>query len=694
MVPVAQTRVTVPPVPPRLLSRPRIRAALDEIAGYPLGLVLGGPGFGKTASLAEWAAGRPEATGWYAVAEGDNDLYTVLLHILAALHRVLRHAALLRAVERLQSDGVEGNRWRPVVDEAINAIASLTPKIVLVVDDSHRLRSDRVLEALTYLGQYLPPNLSVILGARTLPEFPAWHSWTARGRVGVLESGDLALDPGEIAELFTLRRGAPPPADEVSEVARRTGGWPLGVDFLSRKVSVRLPESNALQEYITSEIWSGRSDDEREFLLRCSVLEILSEPACRTITAREDAGKRMRAMAMEGLFMRALPDGRFTVHELFRDFLRGRLESDPESYRTCHAAAARTLLDLGQPVEAVGHLIRARRLTTARDILVQEGPGLLVQGRQERVLSLLDELEPALEAPCPWLRLARGWALRQRNDFEPALIAFEQAAALARSIPDAGLEARATLGSARVFVDTLQPARAAELLRRAFRLSPAQDAEQRAQILMLMAENAINSGRARAALRFRRWAQRLLTRPDRDVLDARLLLRTGQLHAAREHLLARLETRRDDVDRVMEAHREDVLVLAYIGAVEGDYELAGWAARSGLGLGRAGDSSFTEAVAWMRLAHAQQLDPEVGFREAVTSYQRAARLVEKTGVARLKAEGLMGLALLHAAEGNTAGARACASEGLEIMEGTGDEWLTGPIRTSNGWRAPTRWGAR
>src|SRR5205823_6041975 len=98
---------------------------------------------------------------------------------------------------------------------------------VLVLDDTHRLRSPRVLEALTYLLEYLPVGTSALLGCRRLPALPAWKAWEARGLAVVIEAPELALNLEEASAILD--------GPEVLDLWQRTGGWPLAVDFLGRK---------------------------------------------------------------------------------------------------------------------------------------------------------------------------------------------------------------------------------------------------------------------------------------------------------------------------------------------------------------------------------------------------------------------------------------------------------------------------
>src|SRR5690348_4637013 len=64
------SRLVVPPLPPRHVRRPRLITALDG-ADVPLVLLAAGPGAGKTVLLSEWVLGRDGPVGWMTVTTGD-----------------------------------------------------------------------------------------------------------------------------------------------------------------------------------------------------------------------------------------------------------------------------------------------------------------------------------------------------------------------------------------------------------------------------------------------------------------------------------------------------------------------------------------------------------------------------------------------------------------------------------------------
>ena len=67
------SRVTVPQLPPRHVSRPRLLADLDAAADLPLTLLCAGPGAGKTVLLADWARHTKARVAWLSPTAADGE---------------------------------------------------------------------------------------------------------------------------------------------------------------------------------------------------------------------------------------------------------------------------------------------------------------------------------------------------------------------------------------------------------------------------------------------------------------------------------------------------------------------------------------------------------------------------------------------------------------------------------------------
>src|SRR5215469_18379054 len=70
---VRDSRVCVPQLPLRHVPRPRLLAALDHAADFPLTLLSAGPGAGKTVLLTDWVRRRDERVAWLNLAPADAE---------------------------------------------------------------------------------------------------------------------------------------------------------------------------------------------------------------------------------------------------------------------------------------------------------------------------------------------------------------------------------------------------------------------------------------------------------------------------------------------------------------------------------------------------------------------------------------------------------------------------------------------
>ena len=67
------SRLTMPQLPPRHVSRPRLLAELDNAANSPLTLLSAGPGAGKTVLLTDWVRRGGARVAWLNPTAADAD---------------------------------------------------------------------------------------------------------------------------------------------------------------------------------------------------------------------------------------------------------------------------------------------------------------------------------------------------------------------------------------------------------------------------------------------------------------------------------------------------------------------------------------------------------------------------------------------------------------------------------------------
>ena len=101
-----------------------------------------------------------------------------------------------------------------------------------MLDDVHLLENRDCLDAVTRLVDYLPEGSQLAIASRGEPPLPLARL-RAEGRVVEVGPEDLAMDDGEASSLLELGDVDPDRVD-VTELVRRTEGWPVALHFAVR----------------------------------------------------------------------------------------------------------------------------------------------------------------------------------------------------------------------------------------------------------------------------------------------------------------------------------------------------------------------------------------------------------------------------------------------------------------------------
>lgn len=680
---VTRTKFLAPRSRRAHLGRERLDALLDQAREMPLIAVVAGTGYGKSALLADYFERRALPSLWYALSERDADPQVLALHLAHLAHRrfpgVADHALALLA----QPGGALLHGRGAVERLADSLLDRIEEESWLILDDFQHLHgAPEALALVNHLLTHLPPRLHLVLLSRQRPELPDFARYRLQGDAFTLDQGTLAFTTDEARALFQSLAGDALPPEQTERLIARTEGWPMALQLLAQRAAegagevTPADEAGSLRdlfEYLAREVFSTLQAAERDLLLAVAPLERLDARTCETILADPEASARLRSLGDRGLFMASLGANAYRLHPLFREFLLARL-AETGALARAHREAARALQSVQDDEEAIAHLLAAGALAEACALMTRLAPDMVRQGRFSPLGAWLAALPAELVERTPELTLAHGDACRLSGRFDDAITWYSRAERGWAEAPEA--RARALAAKAMVYLDTLQPAQAEHWLQEALACDP--DPAHQVSLRTHLAENLLNQGRAPEAERLLEEAG-LSVRPETLEHMGRIFLRTGRLASAQNLLQVALSPEREGATK---AHREASLILSFIDALTGSGEEALAHAASALDRARRQGAAWTEAVGLIRAGHAHLVLGDVDQAEA--RYRETLALAVTVGVARLKAEPLMGLALVAGRQGRLLEAEAFAREGLELAQATSDLWLSALLGLSLG----------
>nr|WP_184752406.1 LuxR family transcriptional regulator [Microbacterium thalassium] len=317
-------------------------------------------GYGKSSMLAEWADGEDRPVAWVSLDRFDDDPVTLLTLLATSFARATGGRDDLAGDMRVPPSAALG-RAAPMLAAALRSAP--TP-FVMMLDDLHCLESGVCDDVLTVVMGGVPGGSQLVAASRA----PQMQAASRRVEGDVLEIGaaDLALDAAGVRTVFA-RAHVDVAGDDVEAILAHTEGWPVGV-HLAASVSAARGEvldisgdDRFVTDYLYRESLSALPAQTRRFLIRSSVLDVMSDALCAAVADDPDGAPGLRDLEESNVFLVPLDRTRdlYRYHQLYREFLLGELRhEDEEAVADLHRRAADWYEANDQPAMAVEHLLQ------------------------------------------------------------------------------------------------------------------------------------------------------------------------------------------------------------------------------------------------------------------------------------------------------------------------------------------------
>jgi len=538
--PILVTKLFIPATRPEIVSRQRLIERLNDGLSRKLTLISAPAGFGKTMLVTEWlnTIGDDDSSlifiAWLSVDEGDSDPARFLEYLVAALDRVeglnCCNNELLNNLRSLKPFSAE-----LVLTSLINALTTVSGRILFVLDDYHLIDSQAVNDALGYLLDNLPPQLHLIITTREDPLLPL-SRLRARGQLTEFRAADLRFTLAEVTEFLNQMMGLGLSEEDMAVLEARTEGWIAGLQLAALSLQGVADTQAFIQsfagsnrfviDYLIDEVLNRQPQELQDFLLQTAVLDRLSGPLCdavrfgfdETPARSENSQPILELLDHSNLFIVPLDEERrwYRYHHLFADLLRLRLQqTQPNLIPNLHRRASLWYGQQGFRGEAIDHALHSADFERAIELIDAD-----IEGNYEDVALVtlqrwLAAIPDKLITTHPQMLLLKAWNQFNSGQIETADQSLMDVAQLLETADQLSNPMFATPSgravAIRAFIASLRgdPAGSAQYARQALDLLPATEQAWCSIVTITLGDACAAQGQMAAAQQIRAEALKL-----------------------------------------------------------------------------------------------------------------------------------------------------------------------------------------
>ena len=301
-------------------------------------------------------------------------------------------------------------------------------------------RSGRVL-FVDQLDTVLTPTLDDLVRDLTLrdepwqlviagrPELDSRLGW-AEVDVRTVGFEELRFNDNETRELL---RVAQPELSSLrcQRLIDRTDGWAFAAAMASRLARAAGDSWESIDsfggldrelcDYLDTEVLSGLSASDREFLLQISMLSEPTPALCAAVTGQDESAERLHRLGRLNAMLTPTGGGRFRWMKLPQESLTGYLErTDPDLLRRNRFRAQEWNLEHQNYAEALEYAAASDDRRGVAAITDAHGMDILTSGRVDDVLRCLSELPASTSESNGWIGIVGAAALWITSGWEAA----------------------------------------------------------------------------------------------------------------------------------------------------------------------------------------------------------------------------------------------------------------------------------
>jgi len=328
-------------LPEMCISRTELMKKL-QIAAMDRYIYIGAPaGSGKTVTALLWNSFCGRKPLWISLDAYDNVpsvFYKQLSAVLCSTQPNNKNMLSILEDPAFLSSPVE-HTVRLIAEMQIDDEQLYT----LTLDDLHLINNMNILNSLPAVLKRLCQSFVVLFLSRNeAPEsFYNIKTGILKKEKNVISTENLKFSDKELKTYF-LKLGRILSEKEAALVLMVTEGLAIGINAIAKSGKIESGNTDyVFANYIREYLWENWDDDLRDFMLKTSIVDEISEKLAITLTGQKNAGMLLENLCAANIFISHVGRDLYRYHHLFLAFLRDMAKESKINFAKLNKAAAK-----------------------------------------------------------------------------------------------------------------------------------------------------------------------------------------------------------------------------------------------------------------------------------------------------------------------------------------------------------------
>ena len=230
-----QTKFLAPAYNPKSVKRERLIKYLSPRHTRKMLLVSAPAGYGKTTLISQCLNNYSNKSCWLSLDQHDNEPQRFWEYFIGAIATALPEFGH-EAKHFLESESLHFDAAVTALLNELSSREDINGSLSIVLDDFHVVTNTALLQQFSYLIDFLPANIEIIITTRFEPQLPIAR-WSVKNWVDKIYAADLVFSMDESTDFLNSYMGLTLNDQQISLIVRKTEGWVAAIQLAALSAS-------------------------------------------------------------------------------------------------------------------------------------------------------------------------------------------------------------------------------------------------------------------------------------------------------------------------------------------------------------------------------------------------------------------------------------------------------------------------